>query len=140
MGEDRVKQLLEQVVGISEGDWDVFRTGSPGVYRFFENLDRVVSHQIVAEVIASRYCAAGLQVGQRFVIAGGALVPEKSTAPLCMRALGPLTGFVNTILEKLVAGEDPNDRVFMAAECQDPGLEAGGLGKVKFRVWAEPMG
>ena len=54
MGEDRVMQLLEQVVGISEGDWDVFRTGSPGVYRFFENLDRVVSLQIVAEVIASR--------------------------------------------------------------------------------------
>lgn len=140
MGEDRVKQLLKQVVGISESDWDRFRAGSPGVHRFFENLDRVVGHQIVAEVIDSRYCAAGLQVGQRFVIVGGALVPEKSTAPLCMRALGPLTGFVNIILEKLVAGEDPNDRVFMTAECLDPGLESGGLGKVRFRVWAEAVG
>ncbi|MBE0616695.1 MAG: hypothetical protein IH608_02050 [Proteobacteria bacterium] len=138
MGESEVRKLLEQVVGISGEDWEVFRTGSPGVYRFYENLDRVLGHQVVAEVIDSRYCAAGLQVGQRFVIKGGALVPEKSTAPLCIRALGPLTGFVNTILEKLVAGEDPNERVFMTAECLDPGLEAGGLGKVRFRVWAEP--
>ena len=82
MEEDRVKKLLQQAVGISEEDWGVFRAGSSGVYRFFQNLDRVVGQQIVAEVIESRYCAAGLQVGQRLVIEGGALVPEKSTAPL----------------------------------------------------------
>ena len=54
-----------------------------------------------------------------------------------MRAIGPLTGFVNTILEKIVDGQDPNDRVFKVAECLDPGLEAGGLGKVKFVVRTE---
>jgi uncharacterized repeat protein (TIGR04076 family) len=78
-----------------------------------------------------------MRVGQKIVIEGGALIPEKSTAPLCMRALGPLTGFVNTILEQIVAGVDPNDRVFRTAECLDPGLEAGGLGKVKFQVRVE---
>ncbi|MBU2252892.1 MAG: hypothetical protein KKI04_05510 [Proteobacteria bacterium] len=56
-----------------------------------------------------------------------------------MRAIGPLTGFVNTILEMIAAGQDPNDRVFMTAECLDPGLEAGGLGKVKFRVRVEKI-
>jgi len=134
-----VKKLVQEVVGITDPDWERFRTGSPGVYRFFENLDAVAGHRIIAEVTDSRYCAAGLQPGQRFVIQGGVLVPEQCTAPLCMRALGPLTGFVNTILEKLVAGEDPNDRVFMTAECLDPGLEAGGLGKARFRVWAEAV-
>ena len=95
--------------------------------------------RIVAEVIESTYCAAGIQVGQTIVIQAGALIPEKSTAPLCMRAIGPLTDFVNTILEKIVAGEDPNDRVFMTAECLDPGLGSGGLGKVKFRVRVESV-
>jgi uncharacterized repeat protein (TIGR04076 family) len=137
MGEDRVKEILRQVVGLSEGDWEVFRERSPGVYRFFERIDAVADARIVAEVVEARYCAAGMRVGQKIVIEGGALIPEKSTAPLCMRALGPLTGFVNTILEQIVAGVDPNDRVFRTAECLDPGLEAGGLGKVKFQVRVE---
>lgn len=137
MTEDKVKELVQQVVGITEGDWEVFKVRSRGVYRFFEHIGDVVNARIVAEVVEAKYCAAGLKVGQQFVIEGGALVPEKSTAPLCMRALGPLTGFVNTILEQVVAGVDPNDRVFRTAECLDPGLEAGGLGKVKFAVRVE---
>jgi len=139
MKENQVKDILKQVVSITDEDWKTFKLGSPGVYKFFTRIEEVGKHRIVAEVIESRYCAAGLKKGQKFVIEGGALVPEKSTAPFCMRALGPLTGFVNTILEKIVAGEDPNDRVFQVAECMDPGLEAGGLGKVKFQVRVETI-
>src|SRR5208337_3348669 len=139
MKENQVKDILKQVVSITDEDWKTFKLGSPGVYKFFTRIEEVGKHRIVAEVIESRYCAAGLKKGQKFVIEGGALAPEKSTAPFCMRALGPLTGFVNTILEKIVAGEDPNDRVFQVAECMDPGLEAGGLGKVKFRVRVETI-
>ena len=139
MKEDSVKQILKQVVNITDEDWETFKVGSPGVYKFFTRIEDVASHRIVAEVVESKYCAAGLKVGQQIVIEGGALVPDKSTAALCMRAIGPLTGFVNTILEKLVAGEDPNERVFMTAECMDPGLGSGGLGKVKFQVRVEPV-
>jgi len=139
MKENQVKDILKQVVSITDEDWKTFKLGSPGVYKFFTRIEEVGKHRIVAEVIESRYCAAGLKKGQKFVIEGGALAPEKSTAPFCMRALGPLTGFVNTILEKIVAGEDPNDRVFQVAECMDPGLEAGGLGKVKFQVRVETI-
>ena len=134
-----LKQILKQVVDISDADWETFQATSPGVAKFFSQINAVMGYRIVAEVTESSYCAAGLQVGQQIVIEGGALVPAKSTAPLCMRALGPLTGFVNTIIEKIVAGEDPNDRVFRTAECLDPGLAAGGLGKVKFDVRAEPI-
>ena len=139
MEEDHVKGIVKQVVGITDKDWETLKSDSPGVYKFFTRIEEVGKHRIVAEVIESHYCAAGLKKGQKIVIEGGALVPEKSTAPLCMRAIGPLTGFVNTIFEKIVAGEDPNDRVFKVAECLDPGLEAGGLGKVKFEVRVEPM-
>lgn len=137
MQENQVKDILKQVVAITDEDWEVFRGGSPGVYKFFTRIEEVAKRCIVAEVIESRYCAAGMKKGQKFVIQGGALVPEKSTAPFCMRALGPLTDFVNSILEMIVAGQDPNDRVFQVAECLDPGLEAGGLGKVRFRVSVE---
>jgi uncharacterized repeat protein (TIGR04076 family) len=139
MQENQVKDILKQVVSITDEDWETFKLGSRGVYKFFTRIKEVGKYRIVAEVIESRYCAAGLKKGQKFVIEGGALAPEKSTAPFCMRALGPLTGFVNTILEKIVAGEDPNDRVFQVAECLDPGLEAGGLGKVKFQVRVETI-
>ncbi|UCF93890.1 MAG: hypothetical protein JSW39_06935 [Desulfobacterales bacterium] len=139
MENDRIKDLLKQIVHITDEDWETFKAGSPGVYKFFTRIEEIAKQRIVAEVIESRYCAAGLEKGQQIVIEGGALVPAKSTAPLCMRAIGPLTGFVNTILEMIVAGEDPNDRVFGVAECLDPGLEAGGLGKVKFKVRVEPI-
>jgi uncharacterized repeat protein (TIGR04076 family) len=139
MQEHQVKALVRQIVGITDEDWETLKQGSPGVYKFFTRIEDVGKSRIVAEVIESKYCAAGLKIGQKIVIEGGALVPEKSTAPLCMRAVGPLTGFVNTILEMIVAGEDPNDRVFQVAECLDPGIEAGGLGKVRFRVRVEPM-
>ena len=139
MDEDQVRDIVKQIVDITEEDWETLKKRSPGVYKFFTKIEQVGKHRIVAEVIESRYCAAGLKKGQKIVIEGGALVPEKSTAPLCMRAIGPLTGFVNTILEKIVDGQDPNDRVFKVAECLDPGLEAGGLGKVKFVVRTEPI-
>ncbi len=139
MQESQVRDILNQVVAITDEDWEKFKLGSRGVYKFFTRIEEVLKYRIVAEVIESRYCAAGLKKGQKFVIQGGALVPEQSTAPFCMRALGPLTGFVNTILEKIVAGEDPNDRVFRTAECLDPGLEAGGLGKVRFQVRVESV-
>jgi len=137
--ENQIKDILKQVVAITDEDWETFKVGSRGVYKFFDRIEDVLKCRIVAEVIESKYCAAGLKKGQKFVIEGGALVPGKSTAPFCMRALGPLTGFVNTILEKIAAGEDPNDRVFQVAECLDPGLEAGGLGKVRFHVRTEPV-
>jgi len=139
MEEAKVKKLVKQIVAISDQDWETLKQNSPGVVRFFNRMEAVARHRIVAEVIESTYCAAGLKVGQHIVIEGGALVPDKSTAPLCMRAIGPLTGFVNTILEKIVAGEDPNERVFRVAECLDPGLAAGGLGKVKFDVRVEKI-
>ncbi|MBN2568105.1 MAG: hypothetical protein JXB42_01610 [Deltaproteobacteria bacterium] len=139
MEEDRVKSIVQQAVGITNEDWEIFKAGSPGVYKFFTRIEEVARSRIIAEVIESKYCAAGLKKGQKIVIEGGALIPEKSTAPLCMRAIGPLTDFVNTILEKIVAGEDPNERVFMVAECLDPGLQSGGLGKVKFRVRVESL-
>ncbi len=139
MEKDHVHGIVKQVVNITDEDWETFRKGSSGVYKFFSRIDDIMKHRIVAEVIDSRYCAAGIQKGQQIVIEGGALVPGKSTAPLCMRAIAPLTGFVNTILEMIAAGQDPNDRVFMTAECLDPGLEAGGLGKVKFRIRVEKI-
>lgn len=137
MDEHKVQSIVRQAVGITDDDWEIFKTGSPGVYKFFTRIVKIGKSRIIAEVIESKYCAAGLKKGQIIVIQGGALIPEKSTAPLCMRAIGPLTDFVNNILEKIVAGEDPNDRVFMVAECLDPGLQSGGLGKVRFSVRVE---
>src|SRR4030042_4616586 len=121
MEKDHVHGIVRQVGKITEEDWETFRKGSSGVYKFFRRIDDIVKHRIVAEGIDSRYCAAGIQKGQQIVIEGGALVPGKSTAPLCMRAIGPLTGFVNTILELMAAGRDPNDRGFMTPERLVPG-------------------
>jgi hypothetical protein len=40
-------------------------------------------------------------------------------------------------MDRLAEGLDPNGAIFNTAECLDPGLGSGGMGKVRFRVYAE---
>lgn len=138
--DEKIRKMLKNGVNITHDDLVRLENNSPGVIKFMERVDDILKYRIVAEVTDSKYCFAQLKPGQRFVIDdGGVLNPGASTAPFCMRALGPLTGFVNSIIEMIAEGADPNNLVFRNAECLDPGLDHGGLGKVYFKIYVEKM-
>ncbi|MBU2252893.1 MAG: hypothetical protein KKI04_05515 [Proteobacteria bacterium] len=54
MEKDHVHGIVKQVVNITDEDWETFRKGSSGVYKFFSRIDDIMKHRIVAEVIDSR--------------------------------------------------------------------------------------
>lgn len=134
----QTKQMLKQAIGIT--DADLAKLG-PNIERVLARFADFQKYQFVAEVVESKNCFAGIKKGQKYVFASAPpiLLADQSDCPACLRALGPLTSFVNTMMERIVEGLDPNPGLFQVAECLDPGVDRGGLGKVVFRVYARKV-
>jgi len=137
--DEAARNMLKQAIGITDADLEKLGSNIEKVLASYPNM---AQYRIVAEVVSSRYCFAGIQPGQKIVFNAvpPILNPQESNCPLCMRALGPLTNIINVLMDRLAQGVDPNDSIWRNAECLDPGVENGGLGKVVFRVYAEKAG
>ncbi len=101
----------------------------------FENM---MKYRFVAEVAKSKYCSAGLKVGQKIIITGSQIDVEASDCPLCPGMLGPLTSMVQIYLDRCIHNRNLTAPL-SAVSCMDPGLDAGGLGNVSMTVRIEPM-
>ncbi len=135
--DEKIERLLKEAIGMSSEDMQILEKSSPGVMKFLAKIGKISKLKIVAEIVYSKYCFAQVKEGQKLVFRGGILDCNESTAPFCARLIGPITSFVNIILDRVAQGVDPNDSVFRNGECLDPGLSNGGLGKVKFKVYVE---
>ena len=78
-----------------------------------------------------------MKKGQKFVIGRGRPGPREINGPFLHAGARTADRLCQHDTRKDCGRRDPNDRVFRVAECLDPGLEAGGLGKVRFRVSVE---
>lgn len=133
-----IRQMLKQGIGITDEDLEKI---PPGIEKFILAGAEVAKYKIIAEVTDSKYCFNQVKAGDKIVFSGnGVILKEETTCPLCIRAVGQLTSFVNTIFDRIAQGVDPNDMIFRNPECLDPGLEHGGLGKVHFKVYLEKIG
>ena len=103
--------------------------------------DVMFKYRIVAEAVESKYCGAGIKVGDRFIFqtVPNMFLPEESTAPCCIKALGPLADHMHGIWERLFEHLDPNDGMTVHVPCMDMGLDYGGLGHVVFRLFCEEI-
>jgi|SRR3972149_1621277 len=130
------KAMLKQAIGMTDADAN--KVG-PNIQKILARFPDFQKYQFVAEVVDAKYCFAGVKKGQKYVFASAPpmILTDQSDCPLCLRALGPLTPILGTMMERVAEGLDPNPGVFQVAECLDPGLERGGLGKVVFRVYAQ---
>jgi hypothetical protein len=142
--DEATKALLTQVVGVT--DEDLAKVSRP-LEKMLSNVPRMMQYRIVAEVTSSKYCFAGLKVGDKIVFSPF-LNKEETTAPLCPWALLPvfitLRPFWERTIELLDRGiegiDDLNDGVMTKlAGCLDLGLDAGGLGHVDFKLYAEKI-
>jgi len=112
---------------------------SPEQEREFKNaLENMMKYQFVAEVATSKYCAAGLKVGQKIVVKGSAIDTEASDCPLCPGALGSLMGPIQVYLDRCSNNWDMTAPM-SAVSCVDPGFDAGGLGNVTMKLRIEPI-
>lgn len=136
MLDPQARQRLSEL-GLSEEEMS--RVGDR-VKRILGQAPSMRQYQIVAEVTQARYCNAELKVGQKIVFScmPFKLDTTQTDCPLCLRALGPVLDPVTILRELALAGIDPaGPDMARGAGCLDPGLEQGGLGHVRFKVYLQ---
>ena len=127
--------VAKNVLGMS--DEDIEKVTPEQEQEFKNSIENMGKYQLVAEVVKSRFCAAGLKVGQKMVVKGASIDPEATDCPLCVGAIAPLVRANAIYLDRCGRGQDVTAPLGGVA-CIDPGLEAGGLGSVLFEVRVEP--
>lgn len=137
--EEAMRQTLKKVFEMP--DVDIAKV-APNIQKIMGSYPKFQKYRIVAEVMDSQYCGAQIKKGQKYTFSAlpPLLLAKESDCPMCIRALGPLTGFINSVMDRIAEGIDPEEGIFQTAECLDPGLEHGGLGKVHFKVYARRIG
>ena len=137
--------FLKQAVGITDEDLAKVQRN---IEKIFSNASAAMQYKVVAEVTSSKYCFAGIKVGDKIVFSPF-LNPQETTCPLCPRALLPVLVALQQFWERTfelfdrgIEGiDDLNNTAFAGiAGCLDPGLEHGGLGHVSFKLYAEEVG
>ena len=115
----------------------------PGLEKLYSNVTKMMSHQMVAEVVKSEACFAQAKVGDKLVF-DPFLNPQKSTGVMCPKALLPVLLEINALWEMTAEWADSGKEelpeiVWRNVRCLDPGLEDGGVGGVVYRIHAEKM-
>ncbi len=127
--------VAKNVLGMSDEDIEKI---TPEQEQGFKNsIESMGKYQLVAEVVKTKYCAAGLKLGQKMVVKGASIDPEATDCPLCVGAIAPLQRANAVYMDRSEQGGDMTAPLGGFA-CIDPGLEAGGLGSVLFEVRVEP--
>jgi len=115
----------------------------PGLEELFRNISKTTGYQLVAEVVKSQACFAGVKVGDRLVF-DPFLNPQKSTGNMCPKALLPVLLEINALWEMTAEWADSGKQklpeiVFRNVRCLDPGLENGGVGGVIYTIRNEKI-
>lgn len=131
-----ITQMLKQAIGITDADINKL---SPMIEGLLGNLNELMKHRLVAEVTESKYCFHGLKPGDKFIIEGGKLNAQASTAPLCIGALAPIDALSYLLMNKLSTGWKPDGSIIGHTRCHDLGVDHGGLGEVYFKVYTEEV-
>ena len=128
--------IAKNVLGMSDEDIEKVTPEQEQEYK--NSIENMAKYRLVAEVVKSKYCAAGLQVGQKMVVTGASIDPEATDCPLCVGAIAPLERANAVYMDRC---EQVRDMTAPLAgfSCIDPGLDAGGLGSVAFEVRVEPI-
>ena len=97
--------------------------------------------EIVAQVQHARHCANFIKEKEIFVFdIEGRLLPEKSTANLCLGILARIQPALMMAKERVVAGLDPVPVSVPYLDCFDTGIDYGGMGKVTVKLSARQAG
>ncbi|MBW1699917.1 MAG: hypothetical protein JRH06_13725 [Deltaproteobacteria bacterium] len=135
--DEMLKGFLVGQLGMSDEDLAKI---TPEIEEELRNIgSKAGRYRVVAEVVSSKYCSAGLKPGHKYVIAPGQQINlGESTAPLCLGALAPLGQRMGVYLDRMAHNGDMTASM-QGFRCTDPGLGKGGLGTVEFKVYIEEV-
>jgi len=89
---------------------------------------------LVAEIIESRGCIAGMQVGDRLFFKGMSLIDPELSDPWCPYVVNTYW-FTSGMRNMAKFGLDPNSMYVNFSGCMDVGPE-NGLGRVVYKIYA----
>lgn len=90
--------------------------------------------ELVAEITRAEHCANFIEVGQAYVFdLHGRIVPERSSAALCLGMLARLEPALLIAQDRARIGVHPISPSIQTFDCFDTGLDHGGMGKVCVR-------
>ena len=101
-----------------------------------EAMTNIVNTNIVFEVIASRACNTGHEVGQRIYFnAERGMLAHKGPQYICPFLMPVMTRVMHIVQDRIWEGlDDPIPSVVRIGGCDDIGVECGGVGRVLVQV------
>ena len=137
MEKDALVEIIKKRLSL-EGEELEAVLENPKFQRLFENAARGARYRLVAEVVASKGCHSGHEVGQKIIFdSAGNLLTQQSPKRVCAFLMPNLTVLINAFFENLMNGRDPNEVMFNRTGCFDVGPLCGGWGHVQVEMRAE---
>ncbi len=131
----RERAELKTVLGWTDEQIDNL---SPKMLKMLKLGNKHQEYKMIAEVIRSENCGFQLKKGDKLVFgSNGILLPDESTANLCLWAIAPLLPFNCVIYDRFYEGLDPSDIFPDHVKCTDVGVACGGFGEVLFKVYCK---
>ena len=134
--ENNIINSFGQRLGYSSPEMKLFEEGGHRI-RHVKRLAKAAAHySIQAEVVKSRHCNSGHEIGQKFILdVDGNFITKLCPKRICVYLISQLTLPVAMINERLSEGLEPNDFHFMRyVKCPDAGVECLGYGEVTMKV------
>lgn len=135
---DDIQPNMERALGLTRED--VMRM-SPEARNLFSARRKLGNswlddYEVVVECTETGAdCTCGMQVGQQLVFdMRHKIVPEKSTAPLCVHMMSPVLSIFYMTFDRAAEGLNPFTCVWKFQECPVTGA-GNGTGKSKTRAW-----
>ena len=137
MDKHQIAKLIRRRLKLEDQEWSRIENNSK-FQRLFQNILTASSYQLIAEVIESKGCHSGHNVGQQLVFdSAGNLLTKKNPDRICAFLMPNLTVLINAFFENLMNGRNPNEVMFNTTGCFDTGPSCGGWGHVVVRMTAE---
>ena len=140
MGEsDQIDESLwkavQERVGYTDAQLEIFkkRAFSRKILKA-ETIAKLLSTNVIFEVVESRSCNVGHVVGDQFFFnAEGYMLAHKCPEKICPFLMPVMTRMMWLVMERCYEGLDPRP-TFPFGDCDDVGVECGGMGKVRLET------
>ena len=139
MGKSQIAEIIRKRLNLEDHDWSMIEK-NPKFQNLLQNAMAASKYRLVAEVIESKGCHSGHDVGQKLIFdSSGNLLTKENPDRVCFFLMPNLTVLINAFFENLMNGRNPNEVMFNTSGCFDTGPSCGGWGHVVVRMNAEPI-
>ena len=139
MGKSQIAEIIRKRLNLEDHDWSMIEK-NPKFQNLLQNAMAASKYRLVAEVMESKGCHSGHDVGQKLIFdSSGNLLTKENPDRVCFFLMPNLTVLINAFFENLMNGRNPNEVMFNTSGCFDTGPSCGGWGHVVVRMNAEPI-